>query len=835
MCGWEQQGETGKEAIMKSKTQWTWRTIFDNLFHSAILLDSQQTIMAVNPAAEVFLDKSAKDIVGKKCFTIFHESGEAPHNCPFATLMRENLDQSAAMVDVVDHRQGLAHCHTIDTDPDGSRIVLHTLTDVTNLIETQHQLENSRSSLQSLFLAAPVALYLLDDQGVFVDENKAADALLGRTQEELVGRSLLESDIIEERDRPVIAQGLADNQQGRPSGPLDVHVRRKNGDRLDVQIQSVPITTATRTLFLTVAVDLSARRVMEQERDKKRQVEHAIMELSRQALRGRDMESHGSLATNLALQLTGADMALLVLRDDRDRAVVMARSGGPQSNKDSDRNEQDQNSTAPVGLLVFENEDQPFLKPLRNGQVLLVNDGATTKQWSLDLPEGHPEITSFLGIPLKVADHILGMLALVNRPDGFDQEHIEDIKAVVEVLALTAYAEKTERQKTQIEGQYLQAQKMEAIGRLAGGMAHDFNNLLTVILSNADLMLTQTHPSGFIEEGLSEIMAASRRAAALTQQLLAFSRRQPLQPRVIDLNETIEAMKDMLGRLLGEDIDMETCSATQPATVKADEHQIEQVIMNLAINARDAMPLGGQLTIETQLMYLDQEYAAAHAEVTAGPYVLLAVSDTGKGMDPATRQRIFEPFFTTKEQGKGTGLGLSTVYGIVRQSHGHIWVYSEPNQGTTFKIYLPRSSEAVEPRSQDTGPTDQLMGTETILVAEDERMVRDMIVRVLTQKGYHVLAAEDGKQALDMAAGREQTIDLLLTDVVMPVMAGKELATNLTMANPNLSVLYTTGYTDNAIIHRGVLDRSVLLLQKPFTPIDLLSTIRRILDGRKTS
>ncbi|MCD6497374.1 MAG: PAS domain S-box protein [Deltaproteobacteria bacterium] len=821
---------------MQSETPWTWRTIFDNLFHSAILLDSDQTIMSVNPTAAAFLDMPAEDIVGKKCFTLFHDSGQPPQNCPFRRIMEQDSDQTVAMVDVVGHHYGLAYCRVIEKGADGFKKVLHTLTDVTDLIETQRKLEDSQTRLQSLFLAAPVALNLLDDQGTFVDVNEAAATLLGRTRKDLTSRSILDPDLVEQRDLSAIERALIENQQGRPAGPLDVHMRHKTGKLLDVQLQSVPIPTATRTLFLAMTVDLSAKHEMERERTRKRDVEHAIMVLSRQALTGRDVEDQSRLAINLAMRLTNATMALLILRDDQGRLVVMALSGRPRSKKNKDADIQAPSPTDPsTDKIVFDDEDLPFLSPLRDGEVLLVNDASTIDQWKLGLPEGHPTIASFAGIPLKVGNNLIGMLALANRPGGFDRNDFDDIKAIVEVLALAVFAETAERQKAQIERQFLQAQKMEAIGRLAGGMAHDFNNLLTVILSNADLMLTQNHPSGFLEEGLSEIMAAGRQAAALTQQLLAFSRRQPLRPRVIDLNKTIEDMKDMLGRLLGEDIDLETCSATLPATVKADEHQIEQVIMNLAVNARDAMPLGGQLTIETQHVYLDQGYAAAHAEITAGPYVLLAVTDTGKGMDQATRQRIFEPFFTTKEQGKGTGLGLATVYGIVRQSHGHIWVYSEPNQGTTFKIYLPRSTETVEPKLRTEDHPEALMGNETILVAEDERMVRDMIVRVLTQKGYQVLAAENGKQALDLAAGREKTIDLLLTDVVMPIMAGKELATQLEKANPNVSIVYTTGYTDNAIIHRGVLERSVILLQKPFTPLDLLGTIRRVLDERTSS
>jgi len=386
----------------------------------------------------------------------------------------------------------------------------------------------------------------------------------------------------------------------------------------------------------------------------------------------------------------------------------------------------------------------------------------------------------------------------------------------------------SERQR--LEAQFRQAQKMEAIGRLAGGVAHDFNNLLTAIGGYATLAGDALPGDSPGRSDLEEIQKAAQRATSLTHQLLAFARKQIIEPRVFSLNDLILDMDKLLRRLIGEDIDLATRPARDLGLVQADPSQIEQVIMNLAINARDAMPMGGKLTIETGNIELDETYALARAEVQPGSYVLLALSDTGHGMDAQTIAHLFEPFFTTKEPGKGTGLGLATVYGIVKQSDGHISIYSEPGYGATFKIYLPRVGakvSAAEPR-QESG--DALRGSETVLLVEDEDAVRVLALRVLRSHGYKVLEARDGDEALRISEQHQGPIELLVTDVVMPRISGRELAVRLALARPELRVLYVSGYTDNAITHHGVLDPETLFLQKPFTPKVLARKVRAALD-----
>jgi len=385
-----------------------------------------------------------------------------------------------------------------------------------------------------------------------------------------------------------------------------------------------------------------------------------------------------------------------------------------------------------------------------------------------------------------------------------------------------------------MKDQYIQSQKMESIGTLAGGIAHDFNNILTAIIGNANLALMEVDEDGPLREEIEEIKTAGERAASLTRQLLAFSRKEIIQPRILDLNKLVTDIEKMLGRLIGEDIELLTILEPALWRVEADPGQVEQVIMNLAVNARDAMPKGGKLTIETANVDLDRNYYRKHGikEEQSGSYVMLAVSDTGIGMNEETRKRIFEPFFTTKGIDKGTGLGLSSVYGIVMQNNGFIWVYSEPGQGTTFKIYLPRNMGEPEPKDKEQTPVGGLDGSETVLVVEDDNPLRKLARTVLKQKGYKVLEAENGEDAFRVAEAYDGSIDLLITDVVMPKMGGRKTAERLQPLYPQMKVIYMSGYTDNAIVHHGVLEPGLNFIEKPFSPKALARKVREVLDGR---
>jgi PAS domain S-box-containing protein len=413
--------------------------------------------------------------------------------------------------------------------------------------------------------------------------------------------------------------------------------------------------------------------------------------------------------------------------------------------------------------------------------------------------------------------------SLVRDPGGAPKYFI----AVAEDITTRRRAEEALRES---EEQLRQAQKMEAIGRLAGGVAHDFNNLLTIIRGRSELLRERVGPASPLRRDIELIEQTAERAAALTHQLLAFSRKQVLQTRLVDLNAVVDEMSVMLRRLIGEDVELVTTLAPGLGLVKADPGQLEQALMNLVVNARDAMPLGGRLTIRTANEWLDAAFARQHWGAPVGRCAMVAVSDTGAGMTPEIQAHIFEPFFTTKERGKGTGLGLATVYGIVEQHSGLIQVESAPARGSTFRIYLPVVD--TEPPSPETAapPARLPRGTETILLVEDEPEVRELVTEILRGHGYRLLAAVDSADALRILDERAETIDLLLTDVVMPGMSGRDLAERVRRSRPQVKVLYMSGYTDDAVGERGVLDPGMVLLQKPFTPRTLLRKLRDVLD-----
>ena len=402
--------------------------------------------------------------------------------------------------------------------------------------------------------------------------------------------------------------------------------------------------------------------------------------------------------------------------------------------------------------------------------------------------------------------------------------------ALGKVIRVVGIAEDiTELRRTQ--EQLFQSQKIEAVGRLAGGVAHDFNNLLTVIIGHGELLGEDLKEGDPLRESVLEVLHAASRAAGLTKQLLAFSRQQVLELRVVDLNALVGNMDKMLRRLIGEDVELRSVLSDALGAVRADAGQIEQVILNLVVNARDAMPEGGRLMIETSDVELDEAYIASHEPMAAGAYVMLAVTDTGTGMTEGVRRRLFEPFFTTKEPGKGTGLGLATVYGIVKQSGGYIWVYSEVDNGTTFKIYLPRVTEAPEALLVPDIVAEPPRGTETVLLVEDEDMVRSLARAALARRGYAVLEAANGREALAICERHREPIDLLVTDMIMPGMTGRDLALRVILLRPEIKVLYISGYTDRAIVHKGLLAPGFAFMEKPFTPDSLARKVRKVLDG----
>ena len=492
---------------------------------------------------------------------------------------------------------------------------------------------------------------------------------------------------------------------------------------------------------------------------------------------------------------------------------------------------------APVGIAVFDRE----LRYVRVNQALATMHGVSLEEHIGRRPgEVAPALADvaepMLAMVLKTGETVAGR-RVSGAISGGRQVHWlvssfpipgadgEMVGVGAIVVDTTAHHE--------LEAQLLQAQKMEAVGRLAGGVAHDFNNLLTVITSYADLLVEDLEPADKRREDLGEISRAADRASGLTRQLLAFSRKQVLQPTTLSLDTVVDGVEKMLGRLIGADVELVTVRAPDLGLVSADPGQIEQVIMNLVVNARDAMPDGGRITIETANVELSEADAGRRMAVAAGAYVMLAVSDTGHGMGPDVLAHLFEPFYTTKPSGRGTGLGLSTVFGIVRQSGGDVWVYSEVGEGTTFKIYLPRVNEVALAASANGTALPAPRGAETILIAEDDDALRALAHRVLVRQGYTVIEARNGREALELCTSYEGSIDLVLSDVVMPELGGRGLVERLATSRPRTRVLFMSGYTDDDVFRRALIDHRTEFLQKPFTPQSLSQRVREVLNARE--
>jgi len=476
---------------------------------------------------------------------------------------------------------------------------------------------------------------------------------------------------------------------------------------------------------------------------------------------------------------------------------------------------------------------------VKTGEVLIIGDYQATIQKrdanvSIGFDEDARYPQSSIIAPMKIKGSVVGVIEVQSYElSAYRDEHATAMSVAANFIANAIENVRLLELERQREEQLRQSQKLESVGRLAGGIAHDFNNMLTAINGYSNLTLRRLKDEDPLRHNLEEIKKAGERSAELTHQLLAFSRQQVLKPKVLDINQSVSEISFMLKRLIGEDVQLVSALSQDIGQVKVDPGQLSQVIMNLAVNARDAMPQGGALTIETRNIYLDEDYAANHVPTVAGHYIMLAVSDTGTGIAPDTQEHIFEPFFTTKEVGKGTGLGLATVYGIVKQSGGYIWVDSEIGEGTTFKIYLPRVDENFETEKKSDTREEMAAGTEKILLVEDEQMVRDLSRQILESCGYTVIEASNGIEAFEMFSQGDCKIDLLLTDVVMPKMGGRELAEKLAVTHPQMKVLFTSGYTDDAVVRHGVIEAGTNFIQKPYTPTGLADKVRNILDAGK--
>ncbi len=634
----------------------------------------------------------------------------------------------------------------------------------------------------SVLEAIPDAVAAVNQEGVIVQVNSQAEALFGYTRDELIGQKI--EILVPERQRPQHHTHREHFHQEpkirRMGSGLDLYGRRRDGSEFAVEISLSPITTGSGTIVLSAIRDISDRKRIEQE------LRRAHDELDRRKTRElRDSQNRLSLIVDSSQDaIIGKNLDGIVTHWNKGAEEMYGYTPQEMIGR-------------PISTLAppeRADEIPAILQKIRNGQ----------------------RVEYFESVRLTKDKRRLNISISVSP--------IHDAEG--KIVGASTIARNITAQK-KIEDQLRQSQKMEAIGRLAGGVAHDFNNLLGIVTACTELLRERVDAASM--EYLDNISEASKRGASLTRQLLAFSRRQPVQTQVLDWNDRLKDVTKLLKPLMGDDVEVLLLPRSEAAIVEADPGQLDQIVVNLAVNARDAMPNGGRLIIETAVYDFDEGFAHEHPEMHAGRYVMLAISDNGIGMDEATRARIFEPFFTTKEVGKGSGLGLATVYGIVKQSGGHVWVYSEVGHGTTFKIYLPSAASKLDSAEEahDESLPPRRDGV-TVLLAEDDAVMRRLTRKMLEDHGYTVVEAVDGNSALNAIVASRTPIDLTLTDVVMKGMTGPELVLRLIASYPRMKVVYMSGYTGELVAHQG-LDGSIRLLEKPFTRAALLKTLDAVL------
>jgi PAS domain S-box-containing protein len=706
----------------------------------------------------------------------------------------------------------------------GSERIAGIAEDVTLLKQAEEVIRAKERRFRSLIENSLDVIAVIDAEGVIRFQSPSTEKVLGYRPEELVGGSVF--DLIHPADRP---RALALFQEGLPvprfTTSFETRVQHKDGSWRYLEARGCNLLDDpdVRGIILN-ARDVTDRRAAE---DQLRLLHCIVLAASGTA----SLEEALEVVLRLICEANGIILATAWVPDRR--GVLQGRAYWAANPEARGRYREF------VEGFSFEKGRGLPGRVWSSGKPAFIPSLADDPDFARKSVAARIGLRSGLAVPVQVDEEVVSVIeTFFTHESSLDEGLVRLLRAVGAQIGAVVQRRRAEEALRDSEAQLQQAQKMDAMGRLTAGVAHDFNNLLSVIVGYSALIGDGLPADDPRRADLMEIKEAGERAAELTRQLLAFSRRQVLQPRVVDLNQIVSRLESLLRRLIGEDIELEVVPSPAAAPVSVDAGQMEQVIMNLVINARDAMPTGGRLIIRIELAQVDEAFTSEHPGAAPGPHVMLVVADTGVGMDAATRARIFEPFFTTKEPGQGTGLGLSTVFGIVRQSAGMIRVSSEVGKGTTFRIYLPAVEGLVEkpiaPNVEPTVEVDALRGSETILVVEDEDCVRHLACSILERQGYRVLEARTGIEALEIER-REPVIDLLLTDVVMPGMSGAEVAARLRIRRQGLKVLYMSGYTDNAMVLHGVRHSEVAFLQKPITPLELLTKVKEVIGDSQDS
>ncbi len=771
----EEERKQAEKAVQTSKKEW--ENTFNAMSDWISLLDLEARILHTNLAGEKFTGISPAEMVGPTCCKLAHGSEKPLPGCPFQKMLHTHHRESKELQSKDGDRWLMI---TVDPvmDEEGNLIgAVHIVRDITEWKQAEEALRESEKRYRQVIENAVEIIYATDVNGNFTYANTAALKAVDYSLEELQRLNYLDLVVPEHRER--VTSIYADQFREKQSSTyVEFPFFNKSGEVMWFGQNASLVFEGKRFMGLhIIARDIT---------DRKR-AEEALKDSEE---RFRALFEQAAVGVAQVETKTGR-----FLRINQRYCDIVGYTIEEMQN------------------LTFKEITHPEDLQVDLGNVKLLIEGKI-KEFSMEKRYYHKNGT-IVWVNLTLSP----MWAIGGNPN-FQIAVVQDITE----------RKRAEQEMAALQEQLRQSQKMEAIGRLAGGIAHDFNNLLTVIKGYSQLSSVEIKEDGPLRENIEEIKKSADRAAGLTRQLLAFSRRQIMEMRVLDLNDLLRDLDRLLQRVIGEDIELVTILDRNLGRVKTDPGQIEQVIMNLAVNARDAMSKGGKLTIETANVDLDQAYARAHVAVTPGRYVMVSVTDAGVGMSLEVKDRIFEPFFTTKEKGKGTGLGLSTVYGIVKQSDGNIWVYSEPGKGTAFKIYLPRIDEPLEELKEKIVEAGPPRGSETILIVEDEKEVLTLAGKILKRQGYYVWEAASGEEALKVYKEKKEPFHLLLTDVVMPQMNGRQLEEQLGQLCRDFKVLYMSGYTDNAITHHGMLEKGVNYLQKPFTVDGLVRKVREVLD-----
>jgi len=747
----------------------------------ALISKDYQTLWANNVLKQIF-----GDVEGKPCYSTYNQGREICPGCGVREVFEKGSEKVVHEEVGKDIEGNTIWSEIIATpvkDEDGNiTAALELVIPITDRKRAEEALRESEKKYRTLVTQSPDGIFIVDLQGTFLAVNKSMCERLKYSEEEFLSMKIW--DIVPEKYVDLHKKRLADILRGEaPNEAAEYVVRGKDENTHYIEILSNPYFRENEVIgFQGIARDITERK----------RAEEALSESERRYRLLAENLTDIIWTSDLNLRLTYVSPSVKRIRGysvEEALTQTLEEILTPASFEVARKV-----LTEEMEIENVERKDLFRVRTIELEENCKSGSTVWTESTITFLRDSEGRALGILGVTRDISDR-----------------------------------KKAEQEMIVLQEQLLQSQKMEAIGQLAGGIAHDFNNLLTVIQGYSQLSLLDLEERDPLRANIEEIQEAAKKAADLTRHLLAFSRKQILEMRVLDLNQVFQRLDKMLRRIIGEDVELVSFLSEDLGKVKVDPGQVEQVIMNLSVNARDAMPKGGKLTIETANVELDKEYAHKHIAVQPGRYVVLSMSDTGVGMPPEVKERIFEPFFTTKEKGKGTGLGLSTVYGIVKQSGGNIWVYSELGQGTTFKIYLPRVDEPLE-EITDEVIKEILHGNETILVVEDEEVVRKLAVRLLKKQGYKVLDAPDGGKALMLCEEFKEPIHLILTDVVMPGMSGRKLVDRLKEIHPEMKTLFMSGYTDNAILRHGVLEEGVNFIQKPFSVERLARKVRDVLD-----